>query len=141
MGCIGIKSTGTIINELITTGLKIQNIGPKEEFLNRQKDLIEELGERYKNYILVESLTIELTDVLSELWREQEVLYQNIHLLDKMTLATMSIPDDFARLEECGIAGLKSLKLNKKRSDLIRRIDKMLGEESSTVLEKSWKNV
>ena len=141
MGCIGIKSTGTIINELITTGLKIQNIGPKEEFLNRQKDLIEELGERYKNYILVESLTIELTDVLSELWREQEVLYQNIHLLDKMTLATMSIPDDFERLEECGIAGLKSLKLNKKRSDLIRRIDKMLGEESSTVLEKSWKNV
>lgn len=131
---IDYKSTGTLINELITTRLKIQNIGAKAEFVQRAIQLTDAITARGKGKqleLLVNDIN-ELSDVLTKLWWEQEVLYE-------------AIKNNSLEYGEIGIylsiaqAGINSLKLNKQRSDLIRKIDTQLGETSSTVLEKSWR--
>jgi len=135
---IDYKSTGTLFNELITTRLKIKNIGPKEPFIKREEDLIEALGKR-RPWLerldkIIDDLN-ELSRVLDKLWWEQEVLYQMIDYDFEEDLRDQDERDLF----DMAWAGVNSIKLNKQRSDLTRRIDTILGEESSTVLEKSWK--
>lgn len=132
---IDYKSTGMLLNDLITTGLKIRFIGTKKEFIQRQKDILEVLKSRRCYYDLEEFNKVEkhftlLQSVLHDLWWEQEILYQNLQF----------DTEDHKKCLELAIAGVNSLKLNARRSEIIREIDSILGEESSTVLEKSFKD-
>lgn len=134
---IDYKSTATLMNELITTRLKIKNMGPKEPFLKREKDLIEALGKR-PNWIIKLDLIIDdlniLSRILDNLWWEQEVLYQMINYDFQEELGDQD-PRDLLDMAQ---AGINSILLNRERSELTRKIDSVLGEESTTVLEKSW---
>jgi hypothetical protein len=129
---IDYKSTATLLNELITTRLKIKNMGEKPAFLERQDDLVEAITDRYSWEDIegrVGGYYDELREVSSKLWWEQEILYQY----------QKKRPENAHHFVECAYAGINSLELNAERSRLVRAIDEVLGELSSTPLEKSWK--
>lgn len=135
---IELKSTGTLIGELITTALKIDHMGEKPEFLSRRNELTNVINTRLQKTIpectinsvgyALGELVFDLSTILSNLWDEQEVLYK----------FRKDAPKTNEEYKSCAEAGINSLKLNAKRSELIIQIDKFLGEESTTFLEKSF---
>jgi hypothetical protein len=128
---IDYKSTATLLNELITTNLKIKNVGEKPVFLERKEALKEAILARYSWEELQDRVGQgfeALSEVSERLWWEQEILYQY----------QKKRPESVQRFIECASAGINSLELNASRSKLVREIDSLLNEASSTPLEKSW---
>jgi hypothetical protein len=128
---IDYKSTATLLNELITTNLKIKNVGEKPVFLERKEALKEAILARYSWEELQDRVGQgfeALSEVSERLWWEQEILYQY----------QKKRPESVQHFIECASAGINSLELNASRSKLVREIDSLLNETSSTPLEKSW---
>ena len=138
---IEIKSIGTLIDEDITTDLKIKYVGEKPEFLQRKRLLTHAINERLKqtdiNIFMVGSLIAErlypkielLRNTLEKCWLEQEKV--------------MNLSNDYCDIEldcykDIALAAINAQKLNAKRNLLIRQIDDLLGESKFTQLEKSY---
>ncbi len=123
---IEFKSTGTLIDEFLTSRIKIEKMGWSEERAKRRSDLAGAVGKRLsgaddEKYSKVFTLVTKLNDVLKECWEAQdEVMGRDQH--DELV-------GYFAKHAQC---------LNTLRNGYIRHIDDLLGESEYTQLEKSY---
>ncbi len=119
------KSTGTLMDELTVTRLKKKFIGNKPEINKRELAITHAIAQRItpEQDAELNALFQKLTYVNNRCWVAQE----NIMNLD------VAAP-------HIGRYAKNAQKLNAKRNMLIREIDRLLGEEEFTQLEKSYGN-
>lgn len=129
------KSTGTLLGEFITACLKLKYMGDKSLIAKRVIDLGHALNNRsitvYSNetkFSLIEKEYKLLAGILDELWWAVE---------DTIVLRKAD-PNDMETIKKAGYAALKAFELNAKRCQIIQQIDRILGEEEFTFLEKSY---
>jgi len=133
MSSITVKSTGTLIDELITTHFKIE-VNPSTE--NIQRALLLETAIRIRldgNEEQIALQVIKLRTVLRECWNSQEVVmqYKDLRISDNLSASAMV---DWIRV---GQAGLTAQRTNAVRNKIIREIDTILGEDT-TPLGKTY---
>lgn len=140
---IGMKTTGMLLNELVTTSLKRQHLGNKPEFIQREEQISKELINRglagpnmvdgqyvpTEKYESIRELFEALLDTLIEMWDAVEETKKLRDIEEKNN-------EDW---ESLGKWADISYKLNAERAEYIQRIDKILGQEKFTFLEKSYK--
>lgn len=132
---IEIKSTGTLIDEAITTSLKVMYIKDNVENTKRYSLLVQVIVRRLENINpgireSLDKLWQELSKTLENCWDAQEEVmkYNNIEQEEYD-------PDSYTN---CALAAIKAQKLNAQRNRLIRQIDALLGEQEFSQLEKSY---
>lgn len=128
------KSTGTLIDEWITTTFKVE-VNPTNENLDRLRALDmtiqKRLGDRADD---VYWQVIKLRVVLRQCWEAQEIVKANEDL---------KLPDRYDNVFtinkwiETAKAGIKAMTTNRERNKLIREIDQILGEDN-TPLSKTY---
>lgn len=134
---IELKSTGFLIDEYLTTELKLDHFGKTPEILLRLEQLDVAIQRRLKNTNgnrRIVELYFELKKVLKLCWDAQEIVMSADLDWEKI------IKDDsyYYRVIEIGIAAKDAQKFNAQRNKLIREIDTLLGESQYTQLEKSY---
>lgn len=133
------KSTGTLIDEMVTANLKvIKSPKNKEENERRWNLLSDAVGKRFQQSDIpiwderVVDLWQELSETLELCWEAQEVVMRYSEYVEDDSFYD---PDYF---ERCARGAVDAQKLNSKRNRLIRNIDELLGESNYTQLEKSY---
>lgn len=130
---ISYKSTGMLLDELITTTFKIE-VNPSEANVKRKAELDAEIGNRLDgNRDKIYFQVIKLQVVLRQCWDAQETVKQLSHTIYQQTL-TIPYLNDLLALAE---AGVKAQTTNATRNMLIREIDEILGE-SNGPLNKTY---
>ena len=145
---IELKSTGFLIDEWITSDLKVKHIGT-EETLSRHllldnvvrkrlnnKDLIE-YNEAVKNGLV--NLVVQLRDTLTKCWDAQDRVMigaETIRILQEKSYQYQA--DSLDEYRDVAMSAIEAQNLNAQRNRLIRQIDKLLGESEFTQLEKSY---
>jgi len=130
---ISYKSTGMLLDELITTTFKIE-VNPSEANVKRKAELDAEIGNRLDgNRDKIYFQVIKLQVVLRQCWDAQETVKQLSHVIYQQTL-TIPYLNDLLALAE---AGVKAQTTNATRNMLIREIDEILGE-SNGPLNKTY---
>jgi len=119
---ISIKSTGQLVDELVTNSLKqgfaLLSSLDAAEFERRFADLDRVLAERLAPDVA--ELIRDLTLVSLATWHAQEVV---MHERDDRTVAE---------------AGRNAQRANARRSEFIRRIDRLLGDAGITITTKTY---
>ena len=127
---VEVKSTGTLIDEYITAGFKVE-VKPTPENIKRMQVLsgaiFNRIGYGYEIQNLVEQLRI----VLRECWNAQEIVMEGKNLVDAPYVSDTV----WMRIAKAGITAQKT---NAERNALIRKIDELLGEKDTTALEKTY---
>lgn len=134
---IELKSTGTLIDEYLTTELKVKYIGG-DEVINRLGLLYKIIEYRLKcNGIPsnLKELVNKLSNVLSDCWDAQEIVMK-YNDIDYEQICRNE--DYFAKIVLLAMSAVNAQRLNAKRNKLIREIDELLGESDFTQLEKSY---
>jgi hypothetical protein len=117
---IRIKSTGMLIDELITARMKII-ANPSEENTQRAVSLENAIQHRLQNKKADISVFVNaLTGMLKECWDAQEIVSNSDNVYDVYHAAKVA------------------QQTNSVRNSLIREIDAALGEEAITPLEKTY---
>lgn len=131
---IAIKSTGTLIDEMLTADMKIQ--AGNSQAIERRHQLGTVVSVRLAKIALDKEknramwkLITELTSVLKDCWDAQEVFRK---FGDDVNY--WSTDDIF----EMACAGKDAQTYNNQRNKLIRKIDELIGETEFTQLEKSY---
>ena len=119
---VELKTTGELIDELITTQLKLSFFGYNEEIISRELALISAINKRLTDKQILElaELVGELEEVSKQCWDAQEIITKS------------HIRDDIAD------AAIKAQQQNVIRTKLIRKIDNFVNESGFTRLEKSY---
>lgn len=132
------KSIGMLIDEYITTQLKIE-VSPTQENIQRGtilKQTIETAlqGKSLDHTEKISNIISQLRIVLRECWNAQEIIMktQGLRCPDQINIITM-LP--YIRVYD---AAIKAQKTNAARNKLIREIDSILGEQDITILEKTY---
>lgn len=138
---IEVKSTGTLIDENITTDLKMEYIGEKPEFINRKNKLGKAINKRlleidpeiYTNKstlgVKLYELTSLLATILRECWKAQDII------MDYSNREYYLEPDTHKLIAEAAVLAQRK---NAERNKIIRQIDYLLDEEDYSQLEKSY---
>lgn len=135
---IELKSTGFLIDEYLTTELKLDHFGKTPEILLRLEQLDVCIQRRLKHTKVNKELVrlyFQLKEVLKLCWDAQEVVMKysrNEYLL----IHGDNVNED--ALVECAYAAIDAQRYNARRNQLIREIDTLLGESQYTQLEKSY---
>lgn len=138
------KSTGFLIDENITTDLKLEHLGERPDIRHRKDELSKVLDRRLREYNifndnelqrLLYSLTQKLRQVLTKCWDAQDTVMEYGELINDTIDNGGYDPDYF---ERCAYAAVEAQQLNAERNKLIRQIDELLGEAEFTQLEKSY---
>jgi hypothetical protein len=122
---VELKSTGTLIDEFITTTLKIDHFGKDTALIERLDKLDTAIAKRVSRhpkskYPAMSLMVLELRSVLKKCWDAQELVMKGF---DNQTVA---------------MAAQEAQRLNAERNKLIRKIDEELNEAQYTQLEKSY---
>lgn len=133
---IELKSTGFLIDENITTDLKLIFFGETVEIRKRKDALDEVISKRIfessvdtkKLFRLINKLRV----VLEDCWDAQDEI-MNINRMCKADLKWYA--QDYENIAK---AAIKAQELNAERNKLIRQIDALLGESEFSQLEKSY---
>jgi hypothetical protein len=131
---ITVKSTGFLIDELITTRFKIE-LNPTPDIIQRMRLLDAAVrlrlnGREDSIYLQV----IKLQVILRQCWEAQEVVMKHMHLFDSIYVSSK----DLSKLAELGQAAIQAQKTNAERNKLIREIDSILDESTISVLGKTY---
>lgn len=124
---IELKSTATLIDELITVELKMIHFG-KDKLQERYEMLDAAISRRLKRHSDVDKLhtlsvlTLNLKEINSACWKAQETVMK----------WDLNVPIVVAE------AAKEAQRLNAKRNNIIREMDDLLGESQYTQLEKSY---
>lgn len=138
------KSIGFLIDENITTDLKLEHLGDKPEIRLRKNHLETAIHKRLSSYHIFNDrelqsnlfgLTQNLRQILTKCWEAQDRLMEYSKLINDIVSNNGYDPDYF---ERCAYAAIEAQKLNAERNRLIRRIDELLGETEFTQLEKNY---
>ena len=127
---IEMKSTGQLIDEMITAQLKVIAVLNDENstrFWKLHNVVYRRVGERWD---LVDYHRIELENVLQQCWKAQDIVAKY------KTLDCSTAP--LNQLRELAEAGLEAQRTNAIRCKLVREIDEILGEADRTYLEKTY---
>ena len=127
------KSTGSLIDEMITTLLKTTKTTKNKEENERRWNLLSDaISKRFEKSPVpiyderVVDLWQELSETLEACWDAQE------------TVMEFTKPLDCDAAMWVGNAAIDAQDLNAKRNRLIRELDELLGESDYTQLEKSY---
>jgi hypothetical protein len=128
------KSTGFLIDELITARFKVE-VNPIPENIQRVRmlDAVIRLGLNGREdsiYLQVVKLQV----VLRQCWVSQEEIMKHATLFD----STYVSDRNFQQLVDLGQAAIKAQHTNAQRNQLIREIDTILGESDVSVLGKTY---
>lgn len=119
---ISVKTTGQLIDELVTNAFKTHHAVSKDkapaEFDRRYDDLTEALQERLGQDVA--GLLHDLAIVSMATWQAQEIV---MHESSDKPAAD---------------AGRQAQRLNGKRTQIIREIDRLLGETSISITTKTY---
>lgn len=115
---IAIKTTGQLVDELVTNAFKTFNTKDPIEFNERYELLRDELNVRFQSEVA--GLIHDLAIVSMATWQAQEVV---MHEQSDSKVAD---------------AGRQAQRLNAQRSRLIREIDRLLGEAGITITTKTY---
>lgn len=131
---ITVKSTGFLIDELITTRFKVE-VNPIQETIQRMRLLDAAIRLRLNGredmiYLQVVKLQI----VLRQCWEAQEKIMKHAPLYHEMYISGRY----FHQLVELGQAAINAQTTNAERNKLIREIDILLGESIISPLEKTY---
>ncbi len=131
---ITIKSTGFLIDELITTRFKVE-LNPTPENIQRMRLLDAAIRLRLNGreddiYLQVTKLQV----VLRQCWDAQEVMRGA-----KLPDYTPYLADGMLELRKIASAGIKAQETNAIRNRIIREIDEILGELDISPTEKTYK--
>jgi len=131
---ITVKSTGFLIDELITARFKVE-INPNQDNIQRMRLLdaavrIRLNGREDDIFLPVAKLQV----VLRQCWNAQEIIMDNKSLFDKTYVSS----NDLKALNKLGQAAVDAQTTNAERNKLIREIDTILGEANVSVLEKTY---
>lgn len=132
---IEIKSTGTLIDEAITTSLKVMYIKDNVENTKRYSLLVQVIVRRLEN------INPGIRESLDKLWQELSKTLENCWDAQEEVMKYNNIEQDEYDLDNytnCALAAIKAQKLNAQRNRLIRQIDELLGEQEFTQLGKSY---
>lgn len=134
---IELKSTGFLIDEMITTELKMEHFGKTDTLLERGNALLLAIVQRIESQCIDYETTKALYELIEQLsdnnkkcWDAQDDIMKYAKWLEEAY--------DPDHLASCAWAAVDAQKLNAKRNKLIRDIDTLLGEEQFTQLEKSY---
>lgn len=145
MNDITIKSTGFLIDELITSRFKVE-VSPTPDNVHRMRLLDAAVRLRLngrEDDIYLQVVKLQL--VLRQCWDAQEVIRDA--KIEKMPFITsVKYPyystnypiADFQYLEKIARAGIKAQETNAERNKLIKEIDTMLGEADISPLGKTY---
>jgi len=127
------KSTGFLIDELITARFKVE-VNPTPEVIQRMRLLDAAVrlrldGREDSIYFQVVKLQV----ILRQCWEAQEVIMKNQDIS-----YTPFMNDNYFQLKRISEAAIKAQQTNAARNKLIREIDKILGEDTITSLEKTY---
>lgn len=129
------KSTGTLLDEYITTALKWNALRLEEKDASAAEQRLAELqlaiNYRVPDKELIEPVVVQLAEVLKECWDAQEVTRE---------FSQGDIDDDYLADNAVRIAraGIRAQVTNAQRNKLIRQIDELLGEQHRGQLEKTY---
>jgi len=133
-----IKSTGTLVDELLTTDLKIAagNTDAQERRHELGNTIIERTAvlivtgqiDKYREF---QRVTEELRTVLKQCWDAQETVSRVPLLYDEEQF-------DIQDLYKIAHAGKEAQRTNRLRNQFIRRLDEIVGETDRTQLEKTY---
>jgi len=132
---ITVKSTGFLLDELITTRFKVE-INPSPDNIQRMRLLDAAIRLRLNGreddiFLPVAKLQV----VLRQCWKAQEIVMNNRFLFDKVYVSS----NDLTSLTKLGQAAVDAQTTNAERNKLIKEIDTILGEANISVLEKTYK--
>lgn len=127
-----IKSTGTLVDELLTTDLKIAAGMDAQERRHALANLVTGrtvvlLG-RMDEYRLFQRIMAELKEILTECWNAQETIME-------LPNAEDCSQDQLLAL---GVAAKTAQHTNAARNRLIRRLDELVEETGRTQLAKTY---
>lgn len=130
---ITVKSTGFLIDELITTRFKIE-LNPTPDIIQRMRLLDAAVrlrlnGREDSIYLQV----IKLQVILRQCWEAQEVIMKNQDIEHSPYMN-----DTYFQLKRLAEAAIKAQKTNAERNKLIREIDDILDESTISVLGKTY---
>jgi hypothetical protein len=130
---ITVKSTGFLIDELITARFKVE-INPNQDNIQRMRLLdaavrIRLNGREDDIFLPVAKLQV----VLRQCWDAQEVVMKN-----KDIVYSPYIQDNYLQLNKLAKAAIQAQTTNAERNKLIREIDTILGEANVSVLGKTY---
>jgi hypothetical protein len=130
---ITVKSTGFLIDELITTRFKVE-VNPTPEIIHRMRVLDAAIRLRLNGreddiYLPV----IKLQIVLRQCWEAQEIIMKNQDIS-----YTPYMNDNYFQLKCLAEAAVKAQKTNAARNKLIQEIDTILNEAPVSVLGKTY---
>lgn len=130
---ITIKSTGFLIDELITTRFKVE-LNPTPNIIQRMRLLDAAVRLRLNGredaiYLQVVKLQV----VLRQCWEAQETIMQYKHFKFSDNLSI-----DANKLITIAQAALKAQQTNAERNKLVREIDTILNEIEISALEKTY---
>lgn len=134
MNDITVKSTGFLIDELITSRFKVE-VSPTPDNVHRMRLLDAAVRLRLngrEDDIYLQVVKLQL--VLRQCWDAQEVMR------GAKIEHTPYLIHDFTNLEKIARAGIKAQETNAERNKLIREIDTMLGEADISPLGKTYDN-
>lgn len=130
---ITVKSTGFLIDELITTRFKVE-VNPTPETIQRMQVLDRAIKQRLNNredsiYLQVVKLQV----ILRQCWEAQEIImgYNDMEF-------KMHHHHNHRGLKKLGQAALTAQRTNAQRNKLIREIDDILGESDVSPLGKTY---
>lgn len=130
---ITVKSTASLIDELITTRFKVE-VNPSPEIIERMRELDTAVRLRLngkEDDIFLQVIKLQI--ILRQCWNAQEVLtiYKDLEF-------QQYIHTDHRILKKITTAALQAQKTNGERNKLIREIDDILGESSVSPLGKTY---
>jgi hypothetical protein len=131
---ITVKSTGFLIDELITARFKVE-INPNQDNIQRMRLLdaatrIRLNGREDDIFLPVTKLQV----VLRQCWNAQETIMKYAPIVGE----TFITGKHYTELFELGKAAIQAQKTNAERNKLIREIDTILGEDNVSVLGKTY---
>lgn len=131
---ITVKSTGYLIDELITTRFKVE-VNPLPETIQRMRLLDAAIRLRLNGreddiYLPVTKLQI----ILRQCWEAQETIMKYKTLFDRIYVSSAQIKE----LTALGQAAVNAQTTNAERNKLIREIDTILGEIDVSPLHKTY---
>lgn len=133
---IELKSTGFLIDETITTDLKLIFFGETAEIRKRKDALDKVINKRvFESNVDTKKLfrlTNKLRVILEDCWDAQDEV-MNINRMCKADGKWYA--QDY---ESIAKAAIRAQELNAHRNKIIREIDTLLGESEFTQLEKSY---
>lgn len=142
---IELKSTGTLIDELITTELKIEFFQQESAKLSNLQSRHEQLDlaitrrlsrqnqENKDIFYILSILIMKLRATNRKCWVAQDTVMSNSYLRNMSEDCS-----HYCKYQECALAAIEAQRQNSQRNIYIREIDKLLGEDQYTQLEKSY---